>query len=154
MFWFLRLSSGLFLNFLVIMKCRKDATPPQAHCCWTYLNRICICLCQCKGKSNISQLFLQFKLLFISLHSKPLLLSTMFLFALFPLFYSSCIISHLHNFWRTRIWLINLNNKDRPLKETHRQPLHRLNWMGLGCLCQQRFPVCSCLRTVVLLIMS
>lgn len=76
---------------------------------------------------------------FISLHSKVPLLPPSIFFAWFLLFCSSCIISHLQNFWRGRILLINLNNKGRQLWETCRQPFHRLNWRCLGCLCQWRF---------------
>lgn len=76
---------------------------------------------------------------FISLHSKVLLLPPSILFAWFLLFCNSCIISHLQNFWRARILLINSNNKGRPLWETCRQPFHRLNWRCLGCLYQWRF---------------
>lgn len=64
-----------------------------------------------ENQTNISQFSHLCKMPFISLHVPPLLLPPPLSFALFLLFYSLCIISHLHNFWRTRIWLINLNNK-------------------------------------------
>lgn len=103
-----------------------------------------------ENQITISCFSWQCKMPFISLHIKPLLLPPPLLFALCLLFYSSCIISHLHNFWRTRILLINF--KDGSLKETCRQSFHRLNWRVLGCLYQRNFPFCSLLRSLVLLI--
>lgn len=152
MLWCLRFSSGLFFSFPVCRdKMQKRCDPTMSPL--LLVREYVFAYADAKeNQINNSQFSWQFKMPFISLHSKPLLLPPPLLFPLFLLFYSSCIISHLHNFWRSRILLINLNNKDGPFKETRRQPFHRLDWRGLGCLCQRRFHFCSVLRSLVLLI--
>lgn len=98
-----RFSSGLFFNVPVMMKCRKDVTPP---CCW--LENVYLLMLMQRKIKQISHSFH----ICVKCHLFPcMLLPPPLSFALFLLFYSLCIISHLHNFWRTRIWLINLNNK-------------------------------------------
>lgn len=141
-----RFSSGLFFNVPVKMKCRKDVTPTTLlvrECVFAYADAK-------ENQINTSQFSRLCKMLFISLHVPPLLLPPPLLFALFLLFYNLCKISHLHNFWRTRIWLINLSNKDRPLQGTCRQPFHGLNWRSLVSL-HPRSRCCSLLRSLVLL---